>query len=136
MWAHFAARDRNRRGANAYDRRNQHFGRLFHHGRYDLGTDASGFDPDGQLPPIPESNASKTSRQRLVDVVVGRASYTPDAIVAVADPSDESAKAIALFEGRLDVTTPTAFVCQRFVCRLPVTTPKELTSELAATIGS
>ena len=33
-----------------------------------LGTDASGFDPDGQLPPIPESNASKTSRQRLVDV--------------------------------------------------------------------
>ena len=33
-----------------------------------LGTDASGFDPDGPLPPIPESNASKTSRQRLVDV--------------------------------------------------------------------
>ena len=33
-----------------------------------LGTDASGFDPDGQLPPIPETNASKTSRQRLVDV--------------------------------------------------------------------
>jgi alkanesulfonate monooxygenase len=32
-----------------------------------LGTDASGFDPDGQLPPIPESNASRTSRQRLVD---------------------------------------------------------------------
>src|SRR6516164_5493333 len=33
-----------------------------------LGTDASGFDPDGQLPPIPESNASKTSRERLVNV--------------------------------------------------------------------
>jgi alkanesulfonate monooxygenase len=33
-----------------------------------LGTDASGFDPDGQLPPIPETNASKTSRQRIVDV--------------------------------------------------------------------
>jgi alkanesulfonate monooxygenase len=32
-----------------------------------LGTDAAGFDPDGQLPPIPETNASKTSRQRLVD---------------------------------------------------------------------
>src|ERR1700712_1452676 len=32
-----------------------------------LGTDASGFDPDGQLPPIPETNASKSSRQRLVD---------------------------------------------------------------------
>src|ERR1700683_664544 len=32
-----------------------------------LGTDASGFDPDGQLPPIPETNASKSGRQRLVD---------------------------------------------------------------------
>src|SRR5216683_1386507 len=27
-----------------------------------LGTDASGFDPDGQLPPIPETNASKSGR--------------------------------------------------------------------------
>ena len=26
-----------------------------------LGTDASGFDPDGQLPTIPESNASKSA---------------------------------------------------------------------------
>src|SRR5499427_7566526 len=33
-----------------------------------LGTDASGFDPDGQLPPIPETNASKSGRQRLVEV--------------------------------------------------------------------
>src|SRR6202048_2772394 len=33
-----------------------------------LGTDASGFDPDGQLPPISETNASKSGRQRLVDV--------------------------------------------------------------------
>ncbi|HZC95999.1 MAG TPA: NtaA/DmoA family FMN-dependent monooxygenase, partial [Bradyrhizobium sp.] len=33
-----------------------------------LGTDASGFDPDGPLPEIPETNASKSGRQRLVDV--------------------------------------------------------------------
>ncbi len=33
-----------------------------------LGTDASGFDPDGQLPPIPETNASKSGRQRLIDL--------------------------------------------------------------------
>src|ERR1700758_621128 len=33
-----------------------------------LGTDASGFDPDGQLPTIPETNASKSGRQRLVGV--------------------------------------------------------------------
>src|ERR1700742_1482495 len=33
-----------------------------------LGTDASGFDPDGQLPPIPETNASKSGRQRMIDL--------------------------------------------------------------------
>src|SRR2546430_8769388 len=32
-----------------------------------LGPDASGFDPDGQFPAIPETNASKSGRQRLVD---------------------------------------------------------------------
>lgn len=32
-----------------------------------LGTDASTFDPDRPLPPIPETNASKSGRQRLVD---------------------------------------------------------------------
>jgi FMN-dependent oxidoreductase (nitrilotriacetate monooxygenase family) len=32
-----------------------------------LGHDASGFDPDGPLPRIPESNASQTSRQRVVE---------------------------------------------------------------------
>ncbi len=33
-----------------------------------LGHDASGFDPDGQLPAIPESNASKTGRERVVEM--------------------------------------------------------------------
>lgn len=33
-----------------------------------LGTDASGFDPDGPLPDIPESNASKTSRERAIEL--------------------------------------------------------------------
>ena len=32
-----------------------------------LGTDASGFDPDGPLPEIPETNASQSGRQRLVE---------------------------------------------------------------------
>jgi len=32
-----------------------------------LGTDASKFDPDGLLPEIPETNASQSGRQRLVD---------------------------------------------------------------------
>ena len=33
-----------------------------------LGHDASKFDPDGPLPDIPESNASKTSRQNVIDL--------------------------------------------------------------------
>src|SRR5271156_6360134 len=33
-----------------------------------LGHDASKFDPDGVLPPIPESNASKSGRDRLVEL--------------------------------------------------------------------
>ena len=31
-----------------------------------LGHDASGFDPDGPLPDIPESNSSKSARERVV----------------------------------------------------------------------
>jgi FMN-dependent oxidoreductase (nitrilotriacetate monooxygenase family) len=33
-----------------------------------LGHDASGFAPDGPLPPIPESNASKSGRERVVEM--------------------------------------------------------------------
>lgn len=33
-----------------------------------LGHDVSGFDPDGPLPEIPETNASQSSRQRVLDL--------------------------------------------------------------------
>jgi FMN-dependent oxidoreductase (nitrilotriacetate monooxygenase family) len=33
-----------------------------------LGHDASGFDPDGPLPEIPETNASKSARERTIDL--------------------------------------------------------------------
>ena len=33
-----------------------------------LGTDASRFDPDGPLPDVPETNASKSGRQRAIDL--------------------------------------------------------------------
>jgi alkanesulfonate monooxygenase SsuD/methylene tetrahydromethanopterin reductase-like flavin-dependent oxidoreductase (luciferase family) len=33
-----------------------------------LGHDASTFDPDGPLPEVPESNASKSGRQRAIDL--------------------------------------------------------------------
>ncbi len=71
----------------------------------------------------------------LLDAVVGGERYLPNAIVGLADPADRSAASVPLFEGRLEVLEPTAFVCQRFECRLPVTDPSELVSNLAATIG-
>jgi len=33
-----------------------------------LGYDVSGFDPDGPLPPIPDSNASKSGRERVIEL--------------------------------------------------------------------
>jgi FMN-dependent oxidoreductase (nitrilotriacetate monooxygenase family) len=33
-----------------------------------LGHDASGFDPDGPLPELPESNASKSAQERVIDM--------------------------------------------------------------------
>lgn len=33
-----------------------------------LGCDASGFDPDGPLPDLPETNASHTGRARIVEL--------------------------------------------------------------------
>jgi alkanesulfonate monooxygenase len=33
-----------------------------------LGHDASGFDPDGPLPEIPDTNASKSGRERVIDL--------------------------------------------------------------------
>jgi alkanesulfonate monooxygenase len=33
-----------------------------------LGHDASGFDPDGPLPEIPETNASKSGRERVIEL--------------------------------------------------------------------
>jgi len=35
-----------------------------------LGHDASGFDPDAPLPPLPPSNASKSGQQRVLDLAV------------------------------------------------------------------
>jgi alkanesulfonate monooxygenase len=33
-----------------------------------LGHDVSRFDPDGPLPPVPESNASKSGRERIIEL--------------------------------------------------------------------
>ena len=52
-----------------------------------LGHDASGFDPDGPLPEIPETNASKSGRERVVELASARTSLcasSPSASAATA----------------------------------------------------
>jgi uncharacterized protein len=68
----------------------------------------------------------------LVDEVV-RARFLPNAVLAVADPGNRQAvQAIPLLRDRPQIDgLPTAYVCQRFACRLPVTRPEDLATQLA-----
>jgi uncharacterized protein YyaL (SSP411 family) len=68
----------------------------------------------------------------LTDEVLG-ARFLPNAVVAVAAPADpDAAEAVALLRDRPQIDgLPTAYVCQRFACRLPVTEPARLSEQLA-----
>ena len=67
----------------------------------------------------------------LLEVVHGR--FLPNKVMAGADPATKSAGAslTPLLEGRgmLD-NHPTAYVCQNYVCQLPVTEPEALAGQL------
>ena len=58
--------------------------------------------------------------------------YLPNIVLAVAAPDDmASRQAIGLLEGREAIDgRPTAYVCQGFTCRLPVSTPEALAEQL------
>ena len=58
--------------------------------------------------------------------------YLPNKVVAQAAPGDTSATdAISLLRDRPQIDSkPTAYVCEQFVCKQPVTTPGELASQL------
>jgi len=75
----------------------------------------------------PEDPATRA----LVDeVLVTR--FLPNHVLAVADPHDDAAaRSVPLLEGRVAVDgKPTAYVCERFTCRLPVTEPAALAGAL------
>jgi uncharacterized protein YyaL (SSP411 family) len=58
--------------------------------------------------------------------------YRPNVVVAAAAPDDDRAvKTIPLLDGRPQVDgRATAYVCERFACRAPVTDPRALAAEL------
>jgi uncharacterized protein YyaL (SSP411 family) len=67
----------------------------------------------------------------LVDEVL-RTRWRPNLVLAVRPPNDvDAAQAVALLADRPRIDAKaTAYVCQRFVCRLPVTEPSQLSGAL------
>ena len=75
---------------------------------------------------IPDAPATRA----LVEQVV-RARFLPNVVLAVARPAQ--AGGVALLEDRPQIGgSPTAYVCERFSCRAPVTTSDELAAQLGA----
>jgi hypothetical protein len=70
--------------------------------------------------------------QALVEEVV-RLRFLPNVVLAVGDPRDlEGTAAVALLRDRPQIDgVPTAYVCEGFTCRLPVTQPEALARQLA-----
>jgi uncharacterized protein YyaL (SSP411 family) len=60
------------------------------------------------------------------------ARYLPNTVLAIGRPDDDAAgEAVALLRDRPQVDgLPTAYVCRRFACRLPVTRPEDLADQL------
>ena len=85
--------------------------------------------PSYEVAIVGDPEAPETSA--LVNEVI-RTRWRPNVVLAVAAPDDvEAAETVALLASRSAVEgTPTAYVCQRFVCRLPVTSLEELAMQL------
>jgi uncharacterized protein YyaL (SSP411 family) len=67
----------------------------------------------------------------LADQVL-TAGFLPNTVLAIGRPDDgEAGEAVALLRDRPQVDgLPTAYVCRRFACRLPVTTAEDLADQL------
>jgi uncharacterized protein YyaL (SSP411 family) len=75
--------------------------------------------------------SSKDTRALAAQVTTRR--FLPNHVMAVASPRDEAMSTVPLLRGRVQVDgAPTAYVCERFSCRLPVTRPEELGAQLTA----
>ena len=74
----------------------------------------------------------ETTRALAAEVTSER--FLPNHVLAVASPEDAaSSAAVALLRDRPQLDgRPTAYVCERFVCALPVTTTEALVEQLTA----
>jgi uncharacterized protein len=74
--------------------------------------------------------ASPETRSLAAEVTSRR--YVPNHVLAVADARDDRSRAaVALLLERPPIDgRPTAYVCERFTCKLPVTDPEELAAQL------
>jgi uncharacterized protein len=79
------------------------------------------------------SMQERATRALADEVLVAR--FLPNTVLAIGGPDDEeAARAVPLLRDRSQVDgNPTAYVCQRFACRLPVTTAEELAAQLVQT---
>jgi len=69
------------------------------------------------------------ARALFAEVVVAR--YLPNVVLALADPANPAGDSVPLLRGRQpEGGEPTAFVCERFTCKRPVTTPEDLAEQL------
>ena len=59
-----------------------------------------------------------------------RSRFVPNKVVVVSSGDSQGVPEIPLLEGRTSIAAPTAFVCRRGVCKLPVTTPEALLEQL------
>ncbi len=67
----------------------------------------------------------------LLDEVF-RARYLPNAVVAVSDPRGAAAQSVPLLRERTQLAgRPTAYVCERFACQMPVVEPPALGEQLS-----
>ncbi len=67
--------------------------------------------------------------QELLGILRGH--YLPWKVVALSQPGKDGVEQIPLLAERTEVSgKPTAYVCQNFVCQLPVTTADDLASQL------
>jgi uncharacterized protein YyaL (SSP411 family) len=74
--------------------------------------------------------AAPSTRALAAEVTAER--YVPNHVLAVAAPSEAEDAAVELLRDRPTRDgAATAYVCERFVCKLPVTEPAELAAQLA-----